>query len=180
MNRPVFLVPGWQNSGPGHWQSLWESQVPDTRRVEMPNWDFPRRWEWVEALDDALAQHLRFDGPPPLLVGHSVGCLAIVHWAAAHERPIHGALLVAPSDVERDDAPEELCDFAPVPRAALPFPSHVVVAADDPFLDAERARSFASAGGSRFSLLERGGHINAASGFGPWPRGEAMLKELMR
>lgn len=180
MNRPVFLVPGWQNSGPGHWQSLWEAQMPDARRVEMPNWEFPRRWEWVEALDDALAQHLRFDGPPPLLVGHSVGCLAIVHWATAQERPIHGALLVAPSDVEREDAPEELRDFAPVPRAVLPFPSHVVVAADDPFLDAERAQAFASTWGSRFSLLEHGGHINAASGFGPWPRGEALLKELMR
>ncbi len=180
MNRPVFLVPGWQNSGPGHWQSLWESQVPDARRVEMPNWDFPRRWEWVEALDETLANHLRFDGDPPVLVGHSVGCLAIVHWAAAHERPIHGALLVAPSDVERDEAPEELRDFAPVPRAALPFPSHVVVAADDPFLDTDRARVFASAWRSNFSLVEHGGHLNAASGFGPWPRGEALLKELMR
>ena len=102
MNRPIFLVPGWQNSGPGHWQSLWESQLPDARRVEMPNWEFPRRWEWIEALDDALAQHLRFDGPPPVLVGHSLGCLAIVHWAATHQRLIHGALLVAPADVERD------------------------------------------------------------------------------
>ena len=180
MNRPVFLVPGWQNSGPGHWQCLWESQVADARRVEMPNWDFPHRWEWVNALDDALALHLRFDGAPPLLVGHSVGCLAIVHWAAQHQRPIHGALLVAPADVEREGAPEELLDFAPIPRGVLPFPSHVVAAADDPYLDAERARSFAKAWGSRFSLLERGGPINAASGFGPWPRGEAMLKELMR
>jgi len=114
VNRPVFLVPGWQNSGPGHWQSLWESQVADARRVEMPNWDFPRRWEWTGALDDALALHLRFDGAPPVLVGHSVGCLAIVHWAAQHQRPIHGALLVAPADVERDEAPEELRDFAPI------------------------------------------------------------------
>jgi predicted alpha/beta hydrolase family esterase len=134
----------------------------------------------VEALDETLANHLRFDGDPPVLVGHSVGCLAIVHWAAAHERPIHGALLVAPSDVERDEAPEELRDFAPVPRAALPFPSHVVVAADDPFLDTDRARVFASAWRSNFSLVEHGGHLNAASGFGPWPRGEALLKELMR
>jgi predicted alpha/beta hydrolase family esterase len=87
---------------------------------------------------------------------------------------------VAPADVEREEGPEELRDFAPIPRGVLPFPSHVVAAADDPHLDAERARSFAAAWGSRFSRLERGGHINAASGFGAWPRGEAMLKELMR
>ena len=180
MNRPVFLVPGWKNSGPGHWQSLWESQLPDARRVEMPNWDFPRRAEWMEALDDALALHLRFDGPPPVLVGHSAGCLAIVHWAATHERPIHGALLVAPADVEREGAPEELQDFAPVPRQRLPFPSHVVATGDDPYLAADRARSFAQSWSARFTLLPRGGHLNAASGFGPWPRGEALLKELMR
>lgn len=180
MNRPVFLVPGWQNSGPGHWQSLWESQVPDAQRVEMPNWDFPRRWEWVEALDDTLARHLRFDGAPPVLVGHSIGCLAIVHWAAAHERPIHAALLVAPADVEREGAAEALRDFAPIPRVMLPFPTHVVAATDDPYLTSDRAKFFATAWGARFSLLERGGHLNVASGFGPWPRGEAMLKELMR
>ncbi len=180
MNRPLFLVPGWQNSGPGHWQSLWETQLPDAHRVEMPNWEFPRRWEWVEALDDTLAQHLRFDGPPPVLVGHSLGCLAIAHWTATHERPIHGALLVAPADVERPEAPEVLRDFAPIPRAALPFPSHVVATADDPWLRPDRARAFASSWGARFSLLPRGGHLNAASGFGAWPRGEALLKELMR
>lgn len=180
MNRPVFLVPGWKNSGPGHWQSLWESQLPDARRVEMPNWDFPHRAEWVEALDDALALHLRFDGAPPVLVGHSAGCLAIAHWAATHERPIHGALLVAPADVKRETAPAELLDFAPIPRQRLPFPSHVVATEDDPYLAADRARAFAASWGARFTLLPRGGHLNAASGFGPWPRGEALLKELMR
>lgn len=180
MNRPVFLVPGWKNSGPGHWQSLWESQLPDARRVEMPNWDFPRRHEWVEALDDALAVHLRFDGAPPVLVGHSVGCMAIVHWAFTHQRPVHGALLVAPSDVERAEAPEELRDFAPIPRGVLPFPATVISAADDPFLDPDRAHGFAESWRARFTRLDTGGHINAASGFGPWPRGEALLKELMR
>ena len=180
MNRPIFLVPGWRNSGPGHWQSLWEAQLPDARRVEMPNWEFPRRHEWVEALDDALALHLRFDGAPPVLVGHSLGCMAIVHWAFAHQRPVHGALLVSPSDVERAEAPAELRDFAPIPRGALPVPAQVVSAADDGFLDPDRAKDFADAWRARFTLVERGGHLNAASGFGPWPKGEALLKELMR
>lgn len=180
MNRPILLVPGWRNSGPGHWQSLWEAQLPDARRVEMPNWEFPRRAEWVEALDDALALHLRFDGAPPVLVGHSVGCLAIVHWAFTHQRPVHGALLVAPADVEREQAAEELRDFAPIPRGALPFPAQVVAAENDPFLDPDRARGFADAWRGRFTLVAQGGHLNAASGFGPWPKGEALLKELMR
>ncbi len=48
--RTILLVPGYTNSGLGHWQTLWEGQMPNARRVEMPNWDHPRRPDWVEAL----------------------------------------------------------------------------------------------------------------------------------
>jgi predicted alpha/beta hydrolase family esterase len=35
---PILIIPGYQNSGPDHWQSLWEDMLPDARRVEMPSW----------------------------------------------------------------------------------------------------------------------------------------------
>lgn len=40
--RTILLVPGYTNSGLGHWQTLWEGQ--------MPSWEHPRRPAWVEAL----------------------------------------------------------------------------------------------------------------------------------
>ena len=46
--RPILIIPGCGNSGPGHWQSLWEANLRDARRVEMPNWEFPHRADWVE------------------------------------------------------------------------------------------------------------------------------------
>lgn len=183
MNRPVILIPGYQNSGPGHWQSYWESNVKGAMRVEMPNWDFPRREEWVEALDGALRDVWQETETEAVLVGHSLGCLAIVHWAAdpffAGRWPVKAALLVAPSDVEREDSLEILRNFAPIPRGRLPFPSRVVASTDDPFLSLARAQEFAGSWGSQFTSVENCGHINTASGFGEWPRGEAMLKELM-
>ena len=175
--RPILIIPGYGNSGPGHWQSYWEANLRDAKRVDMPNWDFPHRTDWVEALDIAIRN--ANEVAPPVLVAHSLGCLAVVHWARSYQRPVHSALLVAPVDVERLDTLEVIKDFAPVPLFGLPFPSHVVASSNDPYTRIERARAFADAWASRFTDLGPRGHINPASGYGEWPRGEAMLRDLM-
>ena len=172
---PILLVPGYQNSGPGHWQSLWEGAHGDIHRVEMPNWEFPRKAEWVEALDDAVAACAE----PPILVGHSLGSLAIVHWAASHQREVRGALLATPADVERPDALALLRGFGPIPRETLPFPAIVAASSNDPFMALDRARGLALDWGARFVDLGPRGHLNDASGHGEWPLGEALLQELM-
>jgi predicted alpha/beta hydrolase family esterase len=171
--RPVLIVPGYMNSGPGHWQSLLEASLNATR-VEMPNWTFPRKVGWVDALDEAIGT---FD-EAPLLVAHSLGCIAVAHWARSTSREVAGALLVAPTDVERTDIPDVLRGFAPIPKSRLPFQSLVVASDDDPFMSELRARDLAKWWGSRFHLLRGAGHINTESGFGPWPAGEALLQEL--
>lgn len=180
MAVPVLMVPGWRNSGPGHWQSLWQDRMKGARRVEMPNWEYPHREEWVEALDEAIQALWREEPTPPVLVGHSVGCIAIAHWVAAFDRPVRAALLVAPADVERKGRPEVLRSFAPIPPGRLPFPSRVVASDDDPYLAEARARAFAERWGSAFTLVPGGGHLNGASGYGEWPAGEALLQEWLR
>ncbi|WP_243384043.1 RBBP9/YdeN family alpha/beta hydrolase [Geothrix alkalitolerans] len=171
----ILIVPGYQNSGPGHWQSLWEGSLRDAKRVEMPNWDFPHKVDWVEALDEAIAGCTE----PPILVGHSLGCLAIVHWAKDHDREIRGALLAAPSDVERPDVLPVLRSFAPIPRQRLPFQSILAASSDDPFLTPARAHILASDWGARLVDLGPCGHLNLASGHGPWPRGEGLLADIL-
>lgn len=49
--------------------------------------------------------------------------------------------------------------------------------ADDPYASLERARALAAAWGSRFVDLGAAGHVNTAAEFGPWPEGEALLRE---
>ena len=171
---PILLLPGYLNAGPGHWQSLWEGTQRGARRVEMPNWDFPHKADWIEALDDAITACTE----PPLLVGHGLGCLTIVHWAATSAREVRGALLVAPVDVERRDTPALLRGFGPIPRETLPFPALVAASSNDPFLSLRKARALATDWGARFMDLGPRGHMNAASGHGPWIRGEALLAEL--
>ena len=168
------MLPGYDNSGPGHWQSLWEAKHPEYRRVQQRSWTEPVCGEWVAALDEAIVAA----GQAVVLVAHSLGCLTVAHHALHHARPVRGALLVAPPNVDDPTFPPIAKTFRPIPRQPLPFPSIVVSGDDDWYMDPDTARALAGAWGSRFVLLERGGHINADAGFGPWPEGERLLAEL--
>jgi serine hydrolase len=175
VTRPILIVPGYRGSGPGHWQSLWEERLPGARRVLMPSWEEPRRDAWVEALDRAI----RACAEPPVLVGHSLGAVTIVHWAQGFRLPVHGALLVAPCDVDSAEGPEQIRSFAPVPISKLDFPTLAVVSSDDPYMGYGRALAFAHGWGARLASVGACGHINAEAGFGPWPEGEAFLREFL-
>ena len=174
MPTGVLIVPGWGDSGPDHWQSLWERANPDFRRVVQRDWLYPSCREWVDTLERDIAAARG----AVVLVAHSLGCLAVVH--CARSPAIHGALLVAPPDVERPEFPPIVEGFAPIPREPLPFPSIVVASQNDAFTTFERAKELASAWGSRLVDAGAAGHINSDAGFGPWPLGEQLLAELRR
>ncbi len=171
---PVLVLPGLSDSGPRHWQTLWLAGRPGFRRVEQRDWEAPAIGDWVASLDAAA----REAGPAALLVAHSAGCALVAHWAAAHRRPVRGALLVAPSDPEAPSFPAGPTGFAPLPLAPLPFASTVVASSDDPYVSPARARAFARAWGSRLVEAGAAGHLNAASGLGEWPAGLELLLEL--
>jgi predicted alpha/beta hydrolase family esterase len=178
--RPlVLIVPGLDNSGPHHWQSLWQDRRDDCRRVDLGCWSEPDRRIWTERLDAALAMT---DGPL-VLVAHSLGCLTIAWWAlgADHDRRVRvrGALLVAPPDVDGADAHPFVRRFAPAPNRALPFPSILVASRDDRYATFARLEELARSWGSRFVDAGHAGHINARSGLGYWNDGEALLEELI-
>jgi predicted alpha/beta hydrolase family esterase len=108
---PVLIIPGLGGSGPEHWQSLWQMRLLDAGRVEQADWDKPDRAGWIARLDDAVVQSKE----SPLLVAHSLSCALVACWAAQHKRSIHGALLVAPADVESDThTPPEAHVFRPM------------------------------------------------------------------
>ncbi len=61
----------------------------------------------------------------------------------------------------------------------VPAGAGVSTSTNDPYLEVERARDLAHDWGSRLHVLGARGHINVASGFGPWFEGEALLAELL-
>lgn len=179
-SRPLCLiVPGLDNSGPDHWQTLWEARRDDCRRVDLGCWSEPDRRIWTERLDAALAMT---DGPL-VLVAHSLGCLTIAWWALGADPAkiarIRGALLVAPPDVDASDAHPYVRRFAPAPTAPLPFPSIFVASRDDRYATFDRLEVLARAWGSRLVDAGHVGHINALSGLGCWSDGEVLLEELI-
>ena len=167
----VVIVPGWRDSGPGHWQTLWTGQLPRVQRVVQDNWVSPLKRAWVERLAETI---LAIEGPV-VLAAHSLGCITSVHLPNEVALRIQGALLVAPADPERRGV---LADFAPVPYQALPYPSIVVASSNDPFCPARLAGAYAGAGGSEFGRLKVAGHIYVDSGHGDWPLGRALLQSL--
>ena len=173
----VFIVPGLGSSGPDHWQTYFERELPDCTRIEQREWDVPDRAEWVARLEDALDGE---DLSEVVLVGHSLGCVTIAHWAGQYGHRIKGALLVAPSDVETARyAAFPTTGFGPMPLARLPFPSKVVFSQNDEWVTPARARQFAAAWGSELVDIGTAGHINAASGHGAWPDGLELLREWL-
>lgn len=177
MTTTILTVPGLWNSGPQHWQTHWEARHTQVTRVQQRDFDRPDREEWVQALDAAV----RACTQPPVLAAHSLGCTLVAQWVAnGGGRGVRAAFLVAPSDVEAPDYPEEGRSFASMPLVRLPFPSVVIASTDDPYVSLERAHAFAVAWGSRLVTIGDAGHINGASGHGPWPEGEAMLFGLCR
>jgi len=174
----VLLVPGLGDSGPHHWQSYWERELPEAARVELGRWDDPHRNTWVNQL--SLAIHRA--GRPVILVAHSLACHVVAWWneyeRPAADGPVRGALLVAPPEVEADGIDARLARFAPVARRALPFPSIVVASRDDPYTPFGRARRLARIWRSRFVDGGWLGHINADSDLREWPFGLYLLRQL--
>ncbi len=169
----LLIVPGWQNSGPDHWQSRWERQLKTARRVEQADWEYPLKDEWVARLVHEVGAASR----PVVLIAHSCGATAVAHAAQAMNADrIAGAFLVAPPDMEvMDGWPANEGGFAPTPLTPMPFPSILVASSDDPYCTLEKSRAFADAWGSTFIDAGPAGHINTESGHGPWPEGLMQL-----
>src|SRR5450830_1953319 len=168
----IIIVPGWHDSGPGHWQSLWAEQLPGAVRVQQDDWITPSRTAWVASITRTILEQ----AGPVVIAAHSLGCIATTHLPPEANARIQGALLVAPADPERRGI---LADFAPAPYQPLPYRSIIVASNNDPYCPVRTAGAYARAWGSEFVRLQNAGHINLEAGFGPWPLGLALLQSLI-
>lgn len=118
--KGVILVPGLFDSSPTHWQSLWGQAYAGWRCIRQDNWTTPECEDWPLPRQKAISS----SAVPVILVGHSLGCSLIVHWAHRHRRAVHGALLVAPPDVEAPAFPAQVRNVSPVRILEAAFPEY--------------------------------------------------------
>lgn len=178
----VVIVPGLRDHVPGHWQNLLAMRLPRVRCVP----PLGRTQLDCESRVAALEAELAAIEGPVILVAHSAGVVTVAHWAMRGTRPIMGALLAAPADMERA-MPEgypnivELADngWLPVPRRCLPFPSIVAASTNDPLAQFDRVAQLASDWGSRLVNVGAVGHLNPASGHGQWLQAEVLIDQLL-
>lgn len=179
-NPISVLVPGWHGSGAAHWQAIWHAKHRDWLWVEQRDWELPNCGEWVNRLDQVVE-----DCPGPVIVvAHSLGCLAFAHWASfARERvrrKVEGAFLVAPPQVDRENSPPEIRGFSVTPRHPMPVRTMLIASENDPCMPFPQARRMAVLWKSVLVNAGLAGHINVASGHGPWPAGENLLDGFIR
>lgn len=185
MDSTVVIVPGLRDHVADHWQTLLADDL--TRHGRPVHIVGPLRTERLSrhARVAALDRTLRGIAGPVLLVAHSAGVAITVHWAQSGSRPVRGALLATPADLEfplpegyPTTAELDAHGWNPLPRRRLPFPSIVAASTDDPLGRYRRITGMAETWGSRLDTLGAVGHLNPASGFGPWTRAEDLLADL--
>ena len=184
MTEPtILIVPGLRDHVEAHWQTLLAQKLPNTVTVPPLEHDKLSCQARVDAIDNTL----RTIGGPVLIVAHSAGCMMVAHWALRSSRPIIGALLAAPADVETQmpagyPSLDQLSanGWTPIPRRRLPFPNILAASSNDPLTQLERARGFAQDWGSQLVELGPVGHLNPNSGHGPWPQAQTLIADVLR
>jgi len=177
----ILIVPGLRDHVEEHWQTILEHKLPRACSVAPLEHDKLSCAARVEALQQAIT---KINGPI-ILVAHSGGVMITVHWARKYDRPIQGAVLAAPADLETPmpagyptvDALREN-GWLPVPRTRLPFPSIVAASTNDPLASFERTAQYARDWGSELVDIGAVGHLNPAAGFGEWPQAEELIRQL--
>lgn len=168
----LVTVPGLHGSEAGHWQTWLERQFAHSLRVTQDDWDAPQVAGWAqrvtETLDDARG--------PLVLAAHSFGCLATAHALAGgvHAGKVAGVLFVAPA------SPQKFTYAGAFEARRLGVPSILIGSETDPWMPLADARVLARQLGGAFVNLGDVGHINVASGFGPWPRAKHFIDTLIR
>lgn len=177
VQRRVRIVPRW-GGGPERdfypWLTRAAEDLPgrplgDVVALSMPAPDCPTIEGWVGRLNEALGADPAF-AAGTLLVGHSVGCQAVLRYLAALPPGVRyaGVLLVAgwlwvdkPWETIRPwlDTP---LDLAAARRATSKLV--VLLSTDDPFTADHEAnrRAWEERGGAEVVVVNGGKHFNAA------------------
>ncbi len=174
MSSKVLIIPGYGGSGPAHWQTWLESQLPGSERVQGIDWKKPSLPRWCERVGQAVDAARK----PVWLVAHSFGSLVAASVIAHQPSKIAGAILVAPADPQRfavdgirDSSGRTISEsIAPyLPKQSLGVNGLLVASDNDPWLTLDHARAMASRWELPLYKAGKAGHINTESGFGPWP-----------
>jgi uncharacterized protein len=168
----TLIIPGIDGSPAPHWQHWWTATDHTSVMVEQDDWADPVAALWEVELAGMILRH-----PGSILVAHSLGCVLAARLLRRWPQvKVAGVLLVAPADPAESP---RLSGFGTMPRGTLGVPATVVASRNDPWMSYPRARAQAADWGADLVDLGFACHINAASGYGPWPEGLKLRDRLL-
>ena len=169
----TVIVPGVGGSEHDHWQSWLQRQLKSRSRVQQQDWNKPVLHEWIEQ----FVKTVQAIQEPIQIVAHSFGCLTTVAALAQHpelKQKIKNLVLVAPANPARfgdagfaRDSQNNYQQY--FHQLKLQAPTQMIISENDPWLNFQDALQLAKAWKIRPKNLGQVGHINVASGFGPFP-----------
>lgn len=177
------IIPGIDGSDAQHWQSLWEADWgAQATRIAPASWSEPSWEDWQEAISAAVGQSATTTSASagderPVLVAHSLGCLAAAAWMQAHPGAAVGFLVAVP-DPAGPRFPAAAADFGVAP-GLLGSAAVVVSSADDPYASSAVSRRVAEQWGATWVEAGALGHISTGSDLGAWPQGEELLRRFV-
>ncbi|MNR82534.1 putative hydrolase YdeN [compost metagenome] len=169
----TVIVPGVGGSEHDHWQSWLQRQLKSCSRVQQHDWNKPVLHEWIEQFVKTV-QPIQ---EPIQIVAHSFGCLTTVAALAQHpelNQKIKNLVLVAPANPARFGdagfARDSQNDYQQhFHQLKIQVPTQLIISENDPWLNFDDALQLAKAWKIKPKNLGQVGHINVASGFGPFP-----------
>lgn len=169
----TVIVPGVGGSEAQHWQSWLQQQLVSSSRVQQKHWDRPVLNQWVSQFVKTVATI----EAPIQIVAHSFGCLTSVAALAEHpelQTKVKKLILVAPANPARFGesgfARHSLTDYKQYfHQLSIDVPTTLLISENDPWLGYVDALQLAQAWQLTPVNLGQVGHINVASGFGPFP-----------
>lgn len=162
------MLHGWGGSDDPHWQAWLAGEiVKNYASVSFPLLDnphFPSKNRWMKQVKALL---LEFQ--PDIVICHSLANILWFHLCHEGEiAPIKRLLLVAPPKLTCEI--ETLKTFFPLKAPLNLFAEEalLVTSTNDPYMTTQEAEALQNALKIEMTVIENGGHINTASGFGEW------------
>jgi predicted alpha/beta hydrolase family esterase len=183
----VLIVPGLRDEVHDHWQTHLARRLVRPGRIVRTVPPMGRDNLDCTARVKAIEREAQAIGEPFVIVAHSAGTIMVAHWAMRTVRPVLGALLATPPDFESPMPPGyptlaalHASGWLPVPRRPLPFLAIVAASRNDPLASFDRVQQLARDWDADMLDLGEVGHLNPASGFGPWDRAEELVDGIAR
>lgn len=185
MNRRVYIVHGFEGNPHGNWFDWLCAQVKSTGAqaisLAMPNPDKPSTTAWQFTLD----QHIGEPDAHTFLVGHSLGCITLLHFLSRQQPQKIGGLLLAAGFADTLPPLPALNAYI---KAASPnfdilrkidMPKHCLVSDNDTHVPPELTLDMAAKLKSPVTHIPEGGHLMASDGFTQLPQAWEALKPML-